>query len=969
MPLTGERASLDKFEFFQHVLPTSGPYCIAIYKPKPDGTKGPFYHYAAEDLSEAVSIAEEQDRRGEEVYFAIGSLIKARIWDDKQQRLRTRRTGDNIRGLRVYTMDMDAGNGRAYATTEDAVSALVFFCKHNKMPRPTVVQSGFGLHIYWTLTHEVPQAEWEENGKTLAAMARASGVKFDSGRSTDSSTVLRVVGTRNNKYAERPLVTTLCVGAITDTTRFHQLLGIHVSPSPLDANPGIDFGSNTNRYEKTFLSPKLLATGCAAFRRAIDPANQARGSDGVPEPAWMCAVMLATHCTSGRDVAHTISNQDPRYDSAYVDAQFDRWTGAGMGPTTCARFQKVWQDFDGENVCSGCPSEGKITSPAVIAHHVAKAPPLIVSDVTPTGVVVQREIPDPPAPFQRTIHGIGVRTANTKTNADETVIFCRYDMYPSRMQYDEVSMIEEGVLWKVNMPHEGWVDLEIPHVAKMQIPLTLAKRGIYLDDHQANYMASFMSNYVRKLQTEIPREMAYAKMGWRKGGFVVGDTLYRGDGEFELHAMSRTLEQATQGGMVVEGELSAWKRAVQIYNRPGLEAFRMFIYSSLASPLYTMTGQVATVLNATGIGGIGKSTVMDIAAAMWGNPRGLVMRNQTRAAAEIITNGLNNLPVMIDEITTREVKEMAEFIFDYSGGKGKLRSQSGGGIRADTATWSNLCMTNANTDVYASMASVHTDSAPHMMRLIQLEFPVTTAITKREADTARLLAFDNYGHAGRHFASYAAQNEMDLRKRVARYSDEADKRVNAKSEERYWTAWIASVRAAAEIASSLGMLPGFTVSNDIEWMYRQIDVLREITQEQIENAEGMLSSFLDEQLPNTLIVSAKNSGNIDNVANEPRGELHVRMELDTGITIISRKAIQDYCVKKNINLSRRLEELFGRQIVINKNVTHVLGAHTKFAGGRVRCIVVNANRLRGALAVVPTTVPSATLIAAAGSVI
>jgi uncharacterized protein DUF927 len=955
---------MDTVEFLRHVLPHTGPYCIAIYKPKPDGTKGPFYHYAAADIAEAAAIAAYQDAEGEEVYFAIGALIKARVWDEQQGRLRTSRSGDNIRGVRTHSMDLDAGNGRAYATTDDALNDLVRLCKTYRLPKPTVVQSGFGLHVYWTLSDEVPEAVWEQYGAALDGMAKAIGVKSDSGRTIDSSSVLRVVGTHNNKYPERPLVTALCVGADTDTTVFHNLLRPAGDASPLDTPAPVSLGNNTNRYESSPLDPKLLVSGCAAFRRTVDPANQLQGKDAIPEPAWMCAIMLAVHCKNGRKVAHTLSDQDPRYDAGYVDKQFDRWTASGMGPATCSKYQKAWADHDGSNVCDGCPSQGKITSPAVIARYVQAAAPLVVVEVEPDGTQVQRKIPNPPEPYQRTVGGLAIRTANTKTGADESLVFCRYDMYPSRMQYDEVTKIEDGVRWRVNMPHEGWVDLDIPHVAKNQLPLTLAKRGIYLEEHHLNFMASFMSNYVRKLQAEIPREMAYAKMGWRKEGFIVGDTLFTKAGTEELHCMSRVLDQATQGGMTVEGDLDEWKKAAQIYNREGQEPFRVFLYSTFGSVLYHMTGQVATCLNASGIGGIGKSTVMDIGAAIWGNPKALVMRNQTRAAAEIIANGLHHLPTMIDEITTRDTKEIADLIFTYSSGKGKLRSQASGGIRGDTATWSNLCLTNANTDVYASMASVHSDSAPHLMRLIQLEFPGCSVVSKLEADAARMQAFENYGHAGRDFAAYIAQHETDIRKRVSRMRDEMDTRVNAKSEERYWTAWIAAAGVAAEIAFDLGLLAGFPISDDIAWMGAQISTLRTKTQDHIESAEEMLASFFDEHLPNTLILSSAQSSNIDNVASEPRGELMIRMELDTGVAIVSRRALQSYCVEHNINLSRRMEELWERGVVLHRNVTHVLGAHTKYAGGRVRCVVISVTKLGGKIASVATPAAAAALSAA-----
>jgi hypothetical protein len=936
-------------EFLQHVLPLSGPYCIVVKKPD-----GAHWHFAAEDIDEASAIAAEQDRENENVFFAVGALLQAKHWDTSKGEdhgyWRVVRKAENIRALRSYTMDMDAGNGRAYNTTDDAIRDLVRFCRHYRLPKPTVVQSGFGLHIYWTLTDEVPKAEWRERGRQLSAMAKALDVKHDSARSVDAASILRVVGTHNYKYPEKPEVIVLNLGVDTPTTSFHATLDLNNNAAPAPhlnghAGPPVFFGNNTNRFEPECLDPRLLVQNCAAFRRTVDPDNQKLGRDAIPEPAWMCAMMLAVHCKSGRKVAHSISDKDPRYSAAYVDAQYDRWEKQGMGPTTCAKYKAAWEDHDGSNVCDGCPSEGKITSPAVVARYFKLIPPLVIQDVNDEGVVIERKIVPPPDPYIRTDRGIGIRTADNRTGANITEIFCPYDMYPVRMQYDERTMIEDSVGWKVNLPHVGWTNLDIPHTGKIQLSLMLQKRGIYVDEHRTHMMASFMTNYVRKLQNEVPREMAYVKMGWRKNGFIVGDTLYTKDGLTENHRMSHTLEEATQNGMVTEGDPALWQRAAQLYNRDGLQAYRAFLYSGLGSPLYCMTGQVAACVNASGRGGIGKSTVLDVVAAIWGNPRAIVMRDTTRAAAEINCNAMHNLPCMLDEITNRTAKDISAFIFGYGGGKGRLRSQSGGGIRADLATWSNLGLTNSNTDVYATMASVSRESDPQAARLVQLEFPDITTVTKAEGDMVRQLVNANYGHAGRDFAAYIAQHESEIRRRVLKYNAEADRAVDAKSEERFWTAWVAVCRCAAEIGYDLGLFAGFPITDDINWLYEQINVIRYRIREHNAIPAETIASFLDEHQSNTLVLSAKNAGNIDNVASEPRIELLIRKELDTGIAFISRNALQDYCAEHSINLTRMLRDLYDLRIVLQDNTRKVLGMGTKWAAGQVRCVEIDLSKL------------------------
>jgi hypothetical protein len=961
---------LDTLAFLRHVLPHTGPYCIAIAKVYDDGRRT-YWHYPAEDTDEAAAIARQRDREGENTFFAVGALIKAQEWVLNEKRgekeFRTKRTAENVRALRSYIFDIDAGGGRAYETTEHALAHLKEFCNHYSLPRPTLVQSGNGLHVYWTLTEEVPTATWKMYGASLKQMAATFGLKIDPGRTADAASVLRVVGTRNHKYDDKPQIYVLRAGDDIPTDAFHAILSLNqpeaASNNQLLLNtaagmPDLGVNSNTDRREPLHLNPKRLMRECGLFKYACDNQSQ------VSEPAWHGAIMLARYIgepEQGRAWCHEMSRNDPRYSESHLNQKLDRLDAKNMGPTTCVKWQEKLRP-DEVAICNACQWNTKITSPAELARDVKIAAPIVVPVVTPYGLVEHKEISPPPAPFVRTEHGIGMETAN-KQGIDTTVVFCQYDMYPVRNLYDERSKLAEDVRWCINLPHEGWVTIDIPHVPKNQLQLQLAKRGIMIDAKNIDAMEWFMTSYVRKLQQEIPREVAHSKMGWRPdGSFVVGDQLYRKNGVVEQHAMSHELTDATFNGMHIEGDFDAWKLAVQIYNRPGMEAYRCYLYSAFASIFYNMTGQVATVVSATGAGGVGKSTLLDVCASVWGDPKSLVSRGtregSTRAAIEALADAMHHLPVMLDEITDRDAKEMADVIFNYSGGKGKIRSQARGGLRANTASWSNLSLVNANADEYARMSSIYRDSQPHMMRLIQLEFVSNGAVLKSEGDHMRLTAHENYGHAGRVFAEYCAQHHVTIKKQIQRYVAEADSLVGAKSEERFWTAWVASARRAAEIAYDLGILDHFPITADVQWMYQQVALLRTRVGEHITNADEMIAGFLDTMLPNTLTISAKAASNIDNVSQEPRGELVIRNEVDTGTLYVSRSALQRYCVDNHINMGRHLKELVAKGIVRNDNVRKVLGSGTKYAKGNVRCIEIDMARLTNKPVLVSTNPPA-----------
>jgi hypothetical protein len=953
---------LDTVDFLRHVLPRTGPYCLAIQKT----TTNKVWHLSAETISDAAALAKEQDEREDcNVFFAVGTLIKAKAWDDAQQRFKTSRTGDNIRGCQSYTMDIDAGLGRAYGSVELALAALISFTKQHHLPKPTVVNSGGGLHVYWTLTEEVPQAEWEANGRVLSALAATSGLLHDSARSTDSSSVLRVVGCRNYKYDAKPIVSVLCVGAHTPVLTFHRLIGVQgVAPALPPQTALVTLNSNLgDLYDRDSLSAKKAFTRCRVLGFIGNPENQKHGRERIPEPAWFAALSILTHCKNGRQAAHDISKSDPRYTTLGTDERFDRFVSKGMGPASCASLQKSFKDVDVSwDGCSGCPYFDKITSPAVIAHRIEQLPDPVVFAVGSDGLTQEIVVPALPADFMRTPKGIELRTVNLKTGVDDSIVVLPYDMYPKMLTYDEHSGLGHHITWMVNYPQIGWQERDIPITTKAQLAVTLAKYGIHIDEPNTNLVGNFMTSYVRRLQADARSAATFSKFGWHEGrGFVLGERLIHPDGTVSPAAMSDELREAAQDGVHCKGSVITWTQELTPYARDGLEPYRMEIYVPFASILYPLTGEKAMTIGASGRGGVGKSTVMDVAASVWGEPDALVTRGtkdgHTRAAAEILANAMHHLPVFFDEITGRDAKELSDFIFNYTGGKGKIRSKSGGGIRQDTATWSNICSMNMNSDVYAEMTASYRESDPHMMRFMQIEFPQTNIISKAEGDRIKAVIRENYGHAGFIFARYVAMNREAVRARVKEKIATIDINMGGVSKERYWTAGVACIMVAAEIASSLGLLPNFPVHSDCLWLYELLKTLRVMTVNNETPAGEMIAEFLDSELFNTLTISAKASNNIDNIAREPRGELNVRFEADNGVAYISKAALTKFCRERGFTLSRKLTDLKRDNILLQYDVLKVLGAGTNFAKGRVKCIEVDVSKLGGKLALIHSTAP------------
>jgi len=938
---------MDTLTFLRHVLPTTGPYIVCKLIPKPDGTKT-YQQVACDSVDAAAAKALELEQGGWNIFFAVGALIEGPQWDEEKQKYsKPNRTAKNIRALRSYIIDIDVGPKKQYPTIEDAVTALRTFCAGAKLPKPTIVQSGGGLHVYFTLDNEVPTADWRSYGELIKQIAVAEGLKIDGARSADAASVLRVVGTHNYKYTPAPEVKVLTIGAPTPVEMFHGLLNIRMGSIGLIGKAVNSFGSNTRLLEPSVLSFPKMIERCLQFTAVSLPEAQRQRP---PEPLWSMALRLTTLMDRGREAAHRISEHDPRYSKEYVDATFDRYTG--HGPTRCDSFQKYQAENQLPNGCLACPSYGKITSPAQITRLDEDAPPLVVIETDEEGNTVEREFkpPEPPEQYVRDVRGMGVMVANTKTGANERYIFCQYDMYPVCLRYNERTMLEDDVEWAVKLPKEGWITVHLPQgTPQNHLKSSLAKRGLYINGNDIQLMDTFMTSYMRKLQSELSREKTLTKYGWRAdGGFALGNAIYFPDGTMEEHSASTELLNATHSGVAVAGTLDGWKKAVQIYNRPQEEGQRCTIYSSFASIIFPFTGQTATFVSASGPTGTGKSTLLECCASVWGDQKALIVRGgkhgYTRTGAEIATDALHNLPLCMDEITKRDPEEMAEFIFNYSGGRGKIRGKAGGGLRTDTATWSNIALCNSNTDEYERMMAIGRENTQDMVRLVQITFGHTNVVSKDEADAARIAFWENHGHAGVEFVKYVVTHQDEIKATVNQYVQSMGAAAKVASSERYWIAWVASARLAGEIAVQLGLLESFPIVTDVKWMLAQLDVMRDTINGHVATSLETLSEFMDDINTNTLILSSS-AGNINNVVQSPRGELQARREIDSGVITFSATAFRTYCFKKGINYARIKSDLRRQNVLLGEGVLRTLGAQTPYATGQVRCFVVDQKRL------------------------
>jgi hypothetical protein len=186
-------------EFLDEILPFGGYKCL-VFKPR---AGGPMAHrwFDPDAIDEMERVALKADATGQfDVYHACAG------YREKGERYKGR-TQDNVIAVRSVWLDLDCGEGKDYPSQRDAGGALAGFCNRLNVARPTVlVNSGYGLHSYWTFPQELPLEIWKGWTANVARLAQENGFKVDLSRTRDEASILRPAGTHNYKHGASRLV-------------------------------------------------------------------------------------------------------------------------------------------------------------------------------------------------------------------------------------------------------------------------------------------------------------------------------------------------------------------------------------------------------------------------------------------------------------------------------------------------------------------------------------------------------------------------------------------------------------------------------------------------------------------------------------------------------------------------------------------------------------------------------------------
>lgn len=920
-------------KFLQRALGNTGYYCIFAAR---DGQKKQKFY---RDLDALAHAASNFDSEGYDAYFALATFQEAGS-----------REATNVQQMRSFYIDLDCGvnlkNGKPkpFATPTEAVRALQVFCKETGLPRPLLVNSGYGVHVYWHLEDPITVDEWLPVAERLKRLCKEKGFEADANVTADAARVLRVPGTNNYKDTEpKPVSYFGSWPPPVSLEQFRNALGDDPVPAlpkkafvPEANNAVMDaLLGNKESVFKTIVTKTAAGKGCAQIGLMLkNPAH-------VDEPLWRAGLSIAKHCSDSSRAIHKLSQGHPEYDYDDTEAK----TRLIKGPYLCARFDEYRP-----GICTGCPNYGKIKSPIVLGQqvreatdddNVVQAPAVSAATNAPSNVTYL--IPKYPKPYFRGANGgVYIRKVDDEGEVEEKCIY-HNDLYVIRRIRDPE--IGEGIVMRLHLPRDPVKEFMVPLTAvgsKEDFRKHMSAQGVgvlRMDD-----LMAYTMQWVNELQAQAEADEARRQFGWVGEGctsFVLGKKEYFAD-----RVGDNPPSAATVGLMPYfepKGSLDGWKATMAFYDRPGFELHQYVVGTGFGSVLMQFLPLHSAALHLySKDSGLGKTTAMLAALSIWGSPDKLVLQREDTYNHKMNRGELyHSLPFMLDEVTNMRGMELSDLAYQLTGGTQKGRMSSGSNAERHRGDpWKFLSVTTGNASVIEKISVAKSMPKAEAQRILEVRVDrIFKAPEDKEATDGFAAAIkQDYGWAGPVFVQYVLQNADAVKTLLAQVQKKIDTAAKLTAENRFWSAHTACTLTGILLAKKLNLI-GYDTKAMFDWI---VNVLlkenQRTTSDLTASVEDTLNDYINEHWNNFLWIKSTddmrgkgtNGNGLDALVvpdSLPKGKLVGRYETDTKMVYLVPKFLKAWCGDQQINYGSFIQELTAKMGAKKVKVRLTKGTH------------------------------------------
>ena len=498
-------------EFLQRALGYGGFYCVFASRGSEDRRVQKFY----DSVDAVLTTAHDLDESGFDAYFALATFEEAGS-----------RKVTNVKQLRSFFLDLDCGPSKEYPNQSTAISALQTFCVKLELPKPLMVSSGRGVHVYWFLSEPVSLKEWLPVAGRLKQLCTEHKLLADPSVTADAARVLRMPGTHNHK-ADPPLNVKCIGGGVPkpiDFDVFKEYLGGELIPVP---TKHVSSGSNA-------VMDVLIGNRKSVFKDIVIKTQAGNGCDQIwniltnqgeiSEPLWRAGLSIAKFCEDGHKAAHIMSQKHPEYDEQDTLKKMDLI----KGPYLC----KTFDEFN-PGVCNECPNKGEIKSPISLGNRVREATEEgsvveVAALNLPNSPINTYIIPAYPAPYFRGANG-GIYTRVTLPDGEVTEKAVYHnDLYVVRRLWD--SELGEAVVIRLHLPQDGVREFTIPLASvnsRDEFRKQMSMYGVAVSKKGGmDEIMQYTTTWVNQLQADSAADEAHKQFGWTDdecSSFVLGN--------------------------------------------------------------------------------------------------------------------------------------------------------------------------------------------------------------------------------------------------------------------------------------------------------------------------------------------------------------------------------------------------------------------------------------------------------------
>lgn len=882
-------------EFLSLVLPSEGVKCwVSIHD------KRVSQGFAA-DTNELAKVLQGIDTQRWDAYFACASY--------KETGSRKR---ENALCAKSFWIDIDAGEGKPYATADAAIAALETFIERIGSPLPIVVRSGNGIHAYWVLDCALPADEWVKCASAFKSLMAVHNLHADPSRTSDIASILRVPGTHNWKNPAEPKA-------------------VYVEYEDYDITPA-EFFRNLSRVAgpvPLHSSPTSILAGLAGAPKAMPPSMVEGIIDGNGRTEGMMKRIGWCFGPGKMNYEQTVES-------------VTKWNQLNVPP------------IDAHKILNAVNN--------IYSREASKPVEITPEIISPVSKTILNDMPDAPRPYRWGAQGQLMQDSETEDGAYKAITISEYPIYLADVccRENELSI---SYVFKTYHPHRGWTEFFIPASEFMGQGChgALAERGADITDVKKFKHAVHI--WAVRFKGERMDSYRYSQFGWKEdGSFLLCDKLHYAGGKVKrAYGDEKLAPRMEYMRPAVNGSLQAWSAAANRLYALGMEAYGFVLLASFAAPLMEFCiGESeggAVISMHSGKSGRGKTRTLEAVASVWGKFDALAtVGSDTHNARFGIITLLRNLPVLYEELTEMDPMLLRKLLKDFTSGREKNRAQRDGSVQLKENRFKTIMISASNNSVLDTVRQSHDEGAVARVFEISMQIPDSREFAPDRFQQTLDIMKANRGYAGARFIEVLLVPGM-----IDKVRDMLDKAklhfqtvLKTEPEDRFIAHMLATILVAAKIVTDQNILD-FDIKRIMEWGTSRAKERVAVAAK--ENPVQALALFIDAHMFECLTVSgpAKNRNTPVHVITPPQRGLKMRNEKETNRMYISIDAINQWATKRHISITDVVKALTDKQILLNRNRLTTLTAGTDYPAVRLPCWEIDTSHpeVSGSIRLIP----------------